>query len=41
VVKVQKRFHSTFNRSPKRILRKIRKEGLLTTIKHGYRYITH
>jgi anaerobic magnesium-protoporphyrin IX monomethyl ester cyclase len=41
VVKIQKRFHSTFNRSPKRILRKIRKEGLLTTIKHGYRYITH
>jgi len=41
VVKIQHRFHSTFNRSPKRILKKIRKEGLLTTIKHGYRYITH
>jgi anaerobic magnesium-protoporphyrin IX monomethyl ester cyclase len=41
VVKIQERFHSTFNRSPKRILHKIRKEGLLTTIKHGFRYITH
>lgn len=40
VVKIQNRFHSTFNRSPKRILRKIRKEGLLTTLKHGFRYIT-
>ncbi len=41
VVKIQERFHSSFNRSPKRILRKIRKEGLLTTIKQGFRYITH
>jgi radical SAM superfamily enzyme YgiQ (UPF0313 family) len=41
VVKIQERFHSTFNRSPKRILHKIRREGLLTTIKHGFRYITH
>jgi anaerobic magnesium-protoporphyrin IX monomethyl ester cyclase len=41
VVKIQHRFHSTFNRSPKRILHKIRKEGLLTTMKQGFRYITH
>jgi anaerobic magnesium-protoporphyrin IX monomethyl ester cyclase len=41
VVKIQKRFHSTFNRSPKRILRKMRKEGVLSTIKQGFRYITH
>jgi anaerobic magnesium-protoporphyrin IX monomethyl ester cyclase len=41
VVKIQHRFHSTFNRSPKRILRKIRKDGFLTTIKDGYKYMTH
>jgi anaerobic magnesium-protoporphyrin IX monomethyl ester cyclase len=41
VVKIQHRFHSTFNRSPKRILRKIRKDGLLTTMKDGFKYITH
>jgi anaerobic magnesium-protoporphyrin IX monomethyl ester cyclase len=40
-VKIQQRFHSTFNRSPKRILRKIRKDGFLTTVKDGFRYITH
>jgi radical SAM superfamily enzyme YgiQ (UPF0313 family) len=40
-VKIQHRFHSTFNRSPKRILRKIRKDGFLTTVKDGFRYITH
>ena len=35
VLKVQRRFHKTFNRSPKRILRKIRQEGLLNVIKEN------
>lgn len=33
VSKIQKRFHKSFNRSPKRIIRKIRREGVLRTLK--------
>jgi radical SAM superfamily enzyme YgiQ (UPF0313 family) len=35
---VQKRFHMTFNRSPKRILRKIRREGFLTVLRKSPTY---
>ena len=41
VSKIQLRFHMTFNRSPRRILKKIRKEGLFSTIGKGFKYITH
>jgi len=37
VVKIQKRFHSNFNKSPKRILRKIRQEGVLSVLAKGFR----
>jgi len=40
VSRIQEQFHHTFNRSPKRILRKIRHEGLLNTLKQGLKYIT-
>jgi len=33
VLKIQKRFHRDFHRSPKRILRKIRREGLLSVLR--------
>ncbi len=33
VLKIQRQFHKEFNRSPKRILRKIRREGLLSVLK--------
>lgn len=41
VSKIQKRFHMSFNRSPKRILRKIRREGLLSVLGQGFRYMGH
>jgi len=33
LLKIQRRFHGSFNKSPKRILRKIRKDGLLNVAK--------
>ncbi len=33
VTKIQRQFHKSFNKSPKRILRKIRRDGLLCTIR--------
>jgi len=39
VSKIQKRFHTSFNRSPKRILRKIRREGFLSVLRQGFRYM--
>ncbi len=39
VSEIQRRFHMTFNRSPKRILKKIRKEGLLSVLRKGFRHI--
>jgi anaerobic magnesium-protoporphyrin IX monomethyl ester cyclase len=39
VSKIQKRFQRTFNRSPKRILRKIRQEGFLSVLRQGFRYM--
>jgi len=39
VVKIQKRFHSNFNRSPKRILRKVRQEGFLSVLAKGFKQI--
>jgi len=41
VSNIQKRFHISFNRSPKRILRKIRKEGFLSVLGKGFRYMGH
>jgi anaerobic magnesium-protoporphyrin IX monomethyl ester cyclase len=41
VSEIQKRFHRDFNRSPKRILRKIRKEGFLNVLGKGFRYMGH
>ena len=34
---VQRRFHMSFNRSPKRILRKIRREGFLSVLRKRLR----
>jgi anaerobic magnesium-protoporphyrin IX monomethyl ester cyclase len=33
VSKIQQRFHASFNRSPRRILRKLKRDGVLTTLK--------
>jgi anaerobic magnesium-protoporphyrin IX monomethyl ester cyclase len=41
VAKIQKRFQISFNRSPKRILRKIGQEGLLSVLRQGFRYMGH
>jgi anaerobic magnesium-protoporphyrin IX monomethyl ester cyclase len=41
VSKIQSRFHMTFNRSPRRILKKIRKEGFFSTLGKGFKYMTH
>jgi radical SAM superfamily enzyme YgiQ (UPF0313 family) len=37
VLKLQKQFHRDFHRSPRRILRKIRREGLLSILKTSSR----
>lgn len=39
LLKVQRRFHRDFNRSPKRVLGKIRKEGFLTVLKKSPKYL--
>ena len=39
LLEVQQRFHRTFNRSPKRVLRKIRNEGFLTVLRKSFKYI--
>jgi anaerobic magnesium-protoporphyrin IX monomethyl ester cyclase len=39
LLQVQRRFHRDFDKSPKRILRKIRREGFLTVFKKAPRYI--
>jgi radical SAM superfamily enzyme YgiQ (UPF0313 family) len=36
---VQRRFHRDFNRSPKRVLRKIRQEGFFSVLKKSPRYL--
>ena len=38
LLEVQRRFHMSFNRSPKRILRKIRREGFLTVLRKSRRF---
>ena len=38
LLKIQRRFHREFNRSPKRILRKIRREGFLAVLRKSPRY---
>jgi anaerobic magnesium-protoporphyrin IX monomethyl ester cyclase len=40
VSEIQQRFHMTFNRSPRRILKKIRKEGFVSVIGKGFKYMT-
>ena len=40
LLKIQRRFHSTFEKSPKRILRKMRKEGILTVLKKSPKYFS-
>ena len=41
VSEIQKRFHRAFNRSPKRILRTIRKEGFLSVLGKVFGYMGH
>jgi anaerobic magnesium-protoporphyrin IX monomethyl ester cyclase len=36
LLKIQRRFHTEFNRSPRRILRKIRREGPFSVLKQGF-----
>lgn len=38
LLKIQRRFHKNFNITPKRILRKIRREGLLSVLKKSSNY---
>jgi anaerobic magnesium-protoporphyrin IX monomethyl ester cyclase len=40
VLEVQRRFHKEFNRSPKRILQKIRREGFLSVLGKGLRLLS-
>jgi anaerobic magnesium-protoporphyrin IX monomethyl ester cyclase len=39
LLKIQRRFHKSFNRSPKRILRKIRREGFLSVLRQSPRLL--
>jgi radical SAM superfamily enzyme YgiQ (UPF0313 family) len=39
LLEVQRRFHRNFNRSSKRVLRKIRKEGFLSVLKKSPKYL--
>jgi anaerobic magnesium-protoporphyrin IX monomethyl ester cyclase len=39
LLEVQSRFHRNFNRSPKRVLRKMRREGFFKTVKKAPRYL--
>ena len=39
LLEIQSRFHRDFNRSPKRVLRKIRTEGFLTVLKKAPKYL--
>jgi anaerobic magnesium-protoporphyrin IX monomethyl ester cyclase len=41
VSKIQNRFHMTFNRSPRRLLKKIRKEGFFSVLEKSFKYMTH
>jgi radical SAM superfamily enzyme YgiQ (UPF0313 family) len=36
LLEVQKRFHRNFNRSPKRILRKIRRDGFFAVLRNSH-----
>jgi radical SAM superfamily enzyme YgiQ (UPF0313 family) len=38
LLKIRKRFQNDYDLSPKRLFRKMRKEGLINTLKKGYRY---
>ncbi len=40
LLEVQRRFHRDFNKSPKRVLRKIRREGFFTVLKKSIRYLS-
>ena len=41
VSQIQNRFHMTFNRSPRRLLKKIRKEGFFSVLEKSFKYMTH
>jgi radical SAM superfamily enzyme YgiQ (UPF0313 family) len=41
VSQIQNRFHMTFNRSPRRLLKKIRKEGFFSVLGKSFKYMTH
>jgi len=38
LIEIQRKFHKNFNRSPKRILRKIKREGFWKVIRKSYNY---
>ena len=38
VIRIQRQFHKTFNRSPKRIFKKIRREGFLNLLRYNLRF---
>jgi hypothetical protein len=40
LLEVQRRFHMSFEKSPKRILRKIRKEGVSAVLKKSPKYFS-
>jgi hypothetical protein len=39
LLEVQRRFHRNFNRSPRRVLRKIRQEGFFSVLRKSPRYL--
>jgi radical SAM superfamily enzyme YgiQ (UPF0313 family) len=41
LTEIQRRFHTQFHRSPKRIMRKIRREGPFKVMKSGFAMISH
>jgi hypothetical protein len=40
VMKIQRKFHRDFNRSPRRILKKMKREGFLEVLKKSPRYFS-
>jgi hypothetical protein len=40
LLEIQKRFQTSFNLSPKRMLRIIRQEGVLTTLRRSFRLLS-
>jgi hypothetical protein len=40
LIEIQKRFQSSFNLSPKRMLRIVKQDGVLTALKKGFRLLS-